>query len=158
MGCKRTSKSQREISPNVLLRWFEEPSTRSLQQIKTKRRINISRTNLLVHPNKIDNKTSRLTDFQQKCRLSVGLLFPNWIPQVQLGTLDYRFVQMSQGLAIDIMTFNSYSLQYYSFWKGKIGIARTVPVFLDNANVNRKRYSLTVDSFRKRIFCVTNNK
>ena len=35
---------------------------------------------------------------------------------------------MSQGQVIDIMTFNSYSLQYYSFWKGKIGIARTVPV------------------------------
>lgn len=29
-----------------------------------------------IHPNKIDNKTSRPTDFQQKCRLSVGLLFP----------------------------------------------------------------------------------
>ncbi len=28
---------------------------------------------------------------------------------------------MSQGRVIDIMTFNSYSLQYYSFWKGKIG-------------------------------------
>ena len=41
---------------------------------------------------------------------------------------------MSQGQAIDIMTFNSYGLQYYSFRKGKIGFARTVPVFLDNAN------------------------
>ena len=41
---------------------------------------------------------------------------------------------MSQGLVIDIMTYNSYSLQYYSFRKGKIGFARTVPVFLDNAN------------------------
>ena len=41
---------------------------------------------------------------------------------------------MSQGQVIDIMTYNSYSLQYYSFWKGKIGFARTVPVFLDNAN------------------------
>ena len=28
---------------------------------------------------------------------------------------------MSQGQVIDIMTYNSYSLQYYSFWKGKIG-------------------------------------
>ena len=36
--------------------------------------------------------------------------------------------QMSQGQVIDIMTFNPYSLQYYSFWKGKIGFARTVPV------------------------------
>ena len=59
---------------------------------------------------------------------------------------------MSQGQVIDIMTFNPYSLQYYSFWKGKIGFARTVPVFLDNANVNRKRYSLTVDSFHKPYF------
>ena len=41
---------------------------------------------------------------------------------------------MSHGQAIDIMTYNSYSLQYYSFRKGKIGFARTVPVFLDNAN------------------------
>ena len=41
---------------------------------------------------------------------------------------------MSQGQVIDIMTFNSYSLQYYSFRNGKIGFARTVPVFLDNAN------------------------
>ena len=31
---------------------------------------------------------------------------------------------MSQGQAIDIMTFNSYGLQYYSFRKGKIGFAR----------------------------------
>ena len=30
-------------------------------------------------------------------------------------------VEMSQGQAIDIMTYNSYSLQYYSFRKGKIG-------------------------------------
>ena len=28
---------------------------------------------------------------------------------------------MSQGLVIDIMTYNSYSLQYYSFYIGKIG-------------------------------------
>ena len=31
---------------------------------------------------------------------------------------------MSQGQVIDIMTFNSYSLQYYSFRKGKIGTFR----------------------------------
>ena len=40
--------------------------------------------------------------------------------------------RVSQGQVIDILIigafFNSYSLQYYSFWKGKIGIARTVPV------------------------------
>ena len=79
------------------------------------------------------------------------------------------YVKMSQWQVIDIMTYNSYSLQYYSFWKGKIGFARTVPVFLDNANSHQAlqynnitvskndflRYSLTVDSFWKRIFCVT---
>ena len=27
------------------------------------------------------------------------------------------FLKMSQGQVIDIMTYNSYSLQYYSFWK-----------------------------------------
>ncbi|OYP41439.1 hypothetical protein CIK88_05420 [Prevotella sp. P5-50] len=35
--------------------------------------------------------------------------------------LDVTVTEMSQGQVIDIMTFNSYSLQYYSFWKGKIG-------------------------------------
>ena len=75
---------------------------------------------------------------------------------------------MSQWQVIDIMTFNSYSLQYYSFRKGKIGFARTVPVFLDNANSHQAlqynnitvskndflRYSLTVDSFQKRFFAL----
>ena len=37
-----------------------------------------------------------------------------------LLTFDW-FSQMSQWQAIDIMTYNSYSLQYYSYWKGKIG-------------------------------------
>ena len=46
----------------------------------------------------------------------------------------FRVIRMSQGLVIDIMTFNSYSLQYYSFWKGKIGFTRTGSCFLDNAN------------------------
>ena len=52
---------------------------------------------------------------------------------------------MSQWQVIDIMTFNPYSLQYYSFWKGKIGFGflkhEDRDCFLDNANVNRKRYS-----------------
>ena len=30
------------------------------------------------------------------------------------------FLKMSQGHVIDIMTYNSYSLQYYSFWKAKV--------------------------------------
>ena len=39
-----------------------------------------------------------------------------------LEKLDMTFEErMSQGQVIDIMTYNSYSLQYYSFWKGKIG-------------------------------------
>ena len=66
---------------------------------------------------------------------------------------------MSQGQVIDIMTFNSYGLQYYSFRKGKIGFARTVPVFLDNAN-SHQALQLTVDSFQKRIFAlqITDNR
>ena len=48
--------------------------------------------------------------------------------------------QMSQGQVIDIMTFNSYSLQYYSFRKGKIGFGflkhEDCSCFLVNANFN----------------------
>ncbi|OYP46490.1 hypothetical protein CIK96_05800 [Prevotella sp. P4-98] len=51
-----------------------------------------------------------------------------------LAMAELKRALMSQGQVIDIMTYNSYSLQYYSFRKGKIGFARTVPVFLDNAN------------------------
>ena len=53
------------------------------------------------------------------CKPKLGIYKPYWV---------------SQGQVIDIMTYNSYGLQYYSFRKGKIGFARTVPVFLDNAN------------------------
>ena len=56
------------------------------------------------------------------------------VNDIKNNTLADVTVTMSQGQAIDIMTFNSYGLQYYSFRKGKIGFARTVPVFLDNAN------------------------
>ena len=42
--------------------------------------------------------------------------------------------RVSQGQVIDILIigafFNSYSLQYYSFWKGKIGFTRTDSCFL----------------------------
>ena len=89
----------------------------------------------VIHLIKIDNWKYKPTDLQQWCRLSVGLLFPKWIPQALLGALLFvhKMSQgqvidimtfnssMSQWLAIDIMTYNSYSLQYYSFWKGKIG-------------------------------------
>ena len=46
----------------------------------------------------------------------------------------FRVIRMSRDQVIDIMTFNSYSLQYYSFWKGKTGFTRTGSCFLDNAN------------------------
>ena len=71
----------------------------------------------------------------------------------------FRVIRMSRDQVIDIMTFNSNSLQYYSFWKGKIGFARTVPVFLDNAN-SHQALQLTVDSFQKRIFAlqITDNR
>ena len=42
----------------------------------------------------------------------------------------FRVIRMSRDQVIDIMTFNSYSLQYYSFWKGKIGFTRTGSCFL----------------------------
>ena len=50
---------------------------------------------------------------------------------------------MSQGQVIDIMTFNSYGLQYYSFRKGKIGFARTVPVSW-TMPIHTKRYNITI--------------
>ena len=55
------------------------------------------------------------------------------------------------------MTYNSYSLQYYSFRKGKIGFGflkhADRDCFLDNAN-SHQALQLTVDSFQKRIFAV----
>ena len=42
----------------------------------------------LIHLIKIDNQINIPTDFQQKCRLSVGLLFPKCITQTMMGTLD----------------------------------------------------------------------
>ena len=41
------------------------------------------------HLIKIDNHISEPTDIEQLCNMSVGLLFPKWIPQAILGTLDY---------------------------------------------------------------------
>ena len=37
-----------------------------------------------------------------------------WMKSIKL----LEACRMSQGRVIDIMTFNSYSLQNYSFWKG----------------------------------------
>ena len=36
---------------------------------------------------KIDNKTNNPTDFQEKYRLSVGFLFPRWIPTDRIGNI-----------------------------------------------------------------------
>ena len=53
----------------------------------------------------------------------------------QIEATDAKLVEkMSQGHVIDIMTYNSYSLQYYSFSIRKIGFTRTGSCFLDNAN------------------------
>ena len=52
----------------------------------------------------------------------------------------FRVIRMSRDQVIDIMTFNSYGLQYYSFRKGKIGFARTVPVSW-TMPIHTKRYS-----------------
>ena len=54
-----------------------------------------------------------------------------------------RKIEMSQGQVIDIMTFNPYGLQYYSFRKGKIGFARTVPVSWITP-IHTKRYNITI--------------
>ena len=56
---------------------------------------------------------------------------------------------MSQWQIIDIMTYNSYSLQYYSFRKGKIGFGflkhEDRDCFLDNANSHQ---ALQFDSWQ----------
>ena len=77
--------------------------------------------------------------------------------------------QMSQWQVIDIMTYNSYSFTVLQFLKRKNRFREDCSCFLDNANSHQAlqynnitvskndflRYSLTVDSFWKRIFCVT---
>ena len=59
------------------------------------------------------------------------------------------YVKMSQWQVIDIMTYNSYSLQYYSYWKGKIGFGflkhEDRDCFLDNANSHQ---TLQFDSWQ----------
>ena len=67
---------------------------------------------------------------------------------------------MSQGRVIDIMTFNSYSLQYYRFWKGKIGFGflkhEDCSCFLDNANFNSQALQYNNITVSKNdFFCVT---
>ena len=57
--------------------------------------------------------------------------------------LDPLVMDVTGGQIIDIMTFNSYSLQYYSFRKGKIGFARTVPVSWTTL-IHTRRYNITI--------------
>ena len=71
---------------------------------------------------------------------------------------------MSQGRVIDIMTYNSYSLQYYSLGKGKIGFGflkhEDWDCFLDNAISTPKRYSWQLTVFENDFFAlqITNNR
>ena len=65
------------------------------------------------------------------------------VNDIKNNTLADVTVTMSQGQVIDIMTFNSYSLQYYSFRKGKIGFARTVPVSW-TMPIHTRRYNITI--------------
>ena len=80
---------------------------------------------------------------------------------LQFSERKNRF-RMSQWQVIDIMTYNSYSLQYYSFRKGKIGFGFLKHedgfLFSWTTLIHTRRYSLKVDSFPKWIFCVTNNR
>ena len=55
----------------------------------------------------------------------------------------FRVIRMSRDQVIDIMTFNPYGLQYYSFRNGKIGFARTVPVSW-TMPIHTKRYNITI--------------
>ena len=48
----------------------------------------------------------------------------------------------AMGQVIDIMTFISYRLQYYSFWKGKIVFWEDCSCFLGNANSHQALYWL----------------
>ena len=63
---------------------------------------------------------------------------------------------------MDIMTFYSYSLQYYSFWKGKIGFGflkhEDWDCFLDNANFNSEALQLTVSKNDFFAVQITNNR
>ena len=80
------------------------------------------------------------------------------VNDIKNNTLADVTVTMSQGQVIDIMTFNPYSLQYYSFWKGKIGFGflkhEDCSCFLDNANSHQalQYNNITVS---KNDFCVT---
>ena len=65
----------------------------------------------------------------------------------------FRVIRMSRDQVIDIMTYNSYSLQYYSFSerKNRFRILETrglVPVSWTTP-IHTRRYSLTVDSLWK---------
>ena len=84
------------------------------------------------YKNKQQSTVRKLTKERRKMLMEKHVDLLDWIQCVDdgivKGNLDEAQREMSQGQVIDIMTFNSYSLQYYSFRKGKIGFARTVPV------------------------------
>ena len=57
------------------------------------------------------------------------------------------FLKMSQGHVIDIMTFNSYSLQNYSFWKG----TRIIGLFSLSHEQNKARFNYAVARRQRRM-------
>ena len=61
----------------------------------------------------------------------------------------FRVIRMSRDQVIDIMTYNSYSLQYYSFLERKNRFHEDWFLFLGTTPIHTRRYSLTVDSLWK---------
>ena len=61
----------------------------------------------------------------------------------------FRVIRMSRDQVIDIMTFNSYSLQYYSFSERKNRFHEDWFLFFGTTPIHTRRYSLTVDSLWK---------
>ena len=69
---------------------------------------------------------------------------------------------MSQGHVIDIMTYNSYSLQYYSFRKGKIGFGflkhEDWDCFFGQRQFTHRRYNYSITVLRNGIFLVASKE
>ena len=65
----------------------------------------------------------------------------------------FRVIRMSRDQVIDMMTFNSCSLQCYSFYSGKIGFGCLKHedwfLFFGATPIHTGRYSVTVDSLWK---------
>ena len=58
----------------------------------------------------------RFDDWKESVELRLRMLTDMQLKQLPKN--EIFATEMSQGRVIDIMTFNSYSLQNYSFWKG----------------------------------------